>query len=111
VERRRTTEAEELVHPTIPVLVTGGGANKNQLITPNSPQGVVAYEVYPYPPRFNQRTWRERCNAGCRPFRIGHESRCCAKQNILRDIRWLDCGISLKRHAAILKEKIIEVCD
>ena len=68
--RTRTNEAEELVHATIPVLVTGSCSrwwrNKNQSITPNSPQGVVANEVYPYPPRFNQRTWRERCNAGYR---------------------------------------------
>jgi hypothetical protein len=35
-------------------------------MTPDSPKDVVANEVYPYPPRFNQRTWRERCKAGRR---------------------------------------------
>jgi hypothetical protein len=62
-------------------------ARKNQLITPGSPQGVVANEVHPYPPRFNQRTWRERCNAGM-PFRTDREGlpSCCAKPSFLRDI-------------------------
>lgn len=27
-------------------------------LSPDSPQGVIANEVYPYPPRFNQRMWR-----------------------------------------------------
>jgi hypothetical protein len=52
VERTRTTEAEELVHGTIPVLVTGSRSWRKQEPTnyPDSPQGVVANEVYPYPP-------------------------------------------------------------